>query len=308
MKECTKIYELLSAYSDNEVTDSERLLVDRHLAACKDCSAMLEMFRDISDAVSEPHMEVPEALRIGVMNRVKSESVLENLVVSEAKDKHRKRFGIMLTRFVPIAACLAVVVLVWQFWGNTGSIDFVVEAPVEMMDMAPEEAAPEAVVDESIMDDAVWAEHEVMDMDMDIADADDERLHMRAGTGLYAALYGDLAGEAEYDATYVDQELFTFRAEVLELTDVLVLEFNYNYEFLEAILLVSNITPVRHPGIGGSYLIVRNDYITVLDINDEIISPEDIPVGAIVDITFFGEILITYPSIIYHVTAIQIVE
>jgi len=308
MKECTKIYELLSAYSDNEVTDSERLLVDRHLAACKDCSAMLEMFHEISDIVIEPDMEVPEALHIGVMNRVRNESVLENPVITEAKVKQRKRFGIMMTRIVPLAACLAVVVLAWQFWGNVGGVELAA-APEAMMDMAPEEAVPEAVSDYIRMTDdadAEWAENEMMYA----ADFDDEFIYQsrveEVDFSVAAGMYWD--EDAEDGAYYVDHELYTFRAEVLELMDVLILEADYDYELFEAILFVSNITPVRHPGIGGSYLIIENEHITVFDINGELISHEDIPVGAIVEITFFGEILITYPSIIYHVTVIQIIE
>jgi len=116
VKKCTEINELLSAYSDNELTASEKLSVEEHLAACESCSALLEIYREISISVDESSVSVPEALRIGVMNRIRSENI------STEKENVKKKWWqhqVLLTRIAPIAACLAVVVLVWQFGSNT---------------------------------------------------------------------------------------------------------------------------------------------------------------------------------------------
>jgi len=120
MKKCSEINELLSAYSDNELTKSEKQTVEEHLAACENCSALLEIYRKISISIDEASAPVPEALRIGVMNRIRSESLS---VGKETAKKKWWQHQVLLTRLAPIAACLAVVVLVWQFSSNNSGLN-----------------------------------------------------------------------------------------------------------------------------------------------------------------------------------------
>ena len=129
MKKCTEITELLSAYADNELTGSDKRSVEEHLAACENCSALLEIYREISISVDESNTPVPDALRIGVMNRVRSETIP---IATEEKKKKWWQHQVLLTRLAPIAACLAVVLIVWQVGGNMTSVN----------DYAAPEAAP----------------------------------------------------------------------------------------------------------------------------------------------------------------------
>ena len=138
MKKCTEITELLSAYSDNELTDKEKLSVEEHLAACENCSALLEIYREISISVEESSAPVPDALRIGVMNRIQSEAVPSE---KETKKKKWWQHQVILTRLAPIAACLAVVLLVWQFSGNMFSLNEAAPMPAPMMAPMPAPAA-----------------------------------------------------------------------------------------------------------------------------------------------------------------------
>ena len=117
MKNCTEINELLSAYADNELTESDKISVEEHLAACESCSALLEIYREISISAEESNVPVPDALRIGVMNRIRSE-IIETEADKEPKKKKWWQHQVLLTRLAPVAACLAVVLLVWQFGGN----------------------------------------------------------------------------------------------------------------------------------------------------------------------------------------------
>jgi len=125
--------EFISAYADDELTQSDKKQVEDHIAVCENCSALLDLYREITIAVDETSEPVPEALRIGVMNRVLNEPVYhgaENV-------KKRGRFHFAITRFAPIAACLVVGLLVWQNWGILRSTQDSAEAPA-----AP---APEAM-------------------------------------------------------------------------------------------------------------------------------------------------------------------
>jgi len=113
VKDCTDFMELISAYADDELTQSDKKQVENHIEVCESCSALLDLYREISIAVDETSEPVPEALRIGVMNRIINEPVYHRADSA----KKRGRFHFALTRFAPVAACLVVGLLVWQNWG-----------------------------------------------------------------------------------------------------------------------------------------------------------------------------------------------
>jgi len=149
VKKCTEITELLSAYADNELTGSDKRSVEEHLAACENCSALLEIYREISISVDESSAPVPDALRIGVMNRVRSERI-SNETVKDTNKKKWWQHQVLLTRLAPIAACLAVVLLIWQYGGNMFSMNEYaspanVPAPAAMPD-APAASAGDSAV------------------------------------------------------------------------------------------------------------------------------------------------------------------
>jgi len=114
MKNCNDYSEQLSAYYDGELSESDALKVKEHLAVCDSCSALLELYKEISIAADNDIASVPDALCIGVMNTIKAEDLYGPKKAGEKKSNMR----IILTRYMPIAACLAVVLLVWGLWGN----------------------------------------------------------------------------------------------------------------------------------------------------------------------------------------------
>jgi len=152
MKNCVGIADLLCAYADNELNESNKLIVEDHLSICENCSAILGIYREISVSVSETNVPAPEALRIGVMNRIQSEDVPRRI----DNNKQRRQYKYILTRFAPIAACLVVGLVVWQFWGtlwgndNTASPATIAPAPMAAAP-APAAAAPEIAIQ---MDDS----------------------------------------------------------------------------------------------------------------------------------------------------------
>ena len=114
MKDCTELIELISAHADGELTEPEKREVENHLAVCENCSTHLDIYREISASVSEFDTPVPDALRIGVMNRV----LYEDIPGKTDNVKKRGRFHFAVTRFAPIAACLVAGLIVWQNWGT----------------------------------------------------------------------------------------------------------------------------------------------------------------------------------------------
>jgi len=114
MKNCVGIADLLCAYADGELPESNKKIVEDHLAICENCSAILKMYSEISSSVSDTSVPAPDALRIGVMNRIQGEKISTE---DEKKYKwwHHK---VILTRYAPIAACIVVMLIVWQYWGT----------------------------------------------------------------------------------------------------------------------------------------------------------------------------------------------
>jgi len=137
--------ELISAYADDELADCDKLKVEEHINKCESCSTLLDIYREIAVSVSDTSKPVPDALRIGVMNRVLYEDIPR---VSESKNK-RSRFHFALTRLAPIAACLVVGLILWQNWGvlSGGRSDTLAPAAApEPIAPAAADAAPEPVL------------------------------------------------------------------------------------------------------------------------------------------------------------------
>jgi len=293
MKECTSINELLSAYFDGELTESEKRIVEKHIASCDECSAVLDIYSEISNTTSSSSIAVPEGLHIGVMNRIQHENIAASPVapVVKVKEKKRKRFNTVITRLVPIAACLAVVLAGWQLWGNWDSIfgaDFAAEAP-----------ASEAVAEGSLWDYAL-AEEEADFFD------DDSDARLAVGVGIYATLddLDDEDAEITQDATPMN--IYPFQAEVLEPI------YGYDPGF-GTWLFISNTTSFGRHEIGGKHFVIISDFTEIFDADYNPISYTDILSGTIVEIHVYGEILesdsgIAYAPGIVYATLIQIIE
>ena len=167
MNNCTEYLELISACADDELTESERRRVEEHLSECEACSALLDLYRGISAASVEFCVPAPEALLSGVMEKVLSgQAARSNITAKEniAKDKKAqkaKMIRLAFTHYLPVAACLALVLisLPWIFnnCGNRKS-DSLRNAPImegsggaaepsAMPDAAMPAALPEAAME-----------------------------------------------------------------------------------------------------------------------------------------------------------------
>jgi len=175
MKNCIGIADLLCAYADNELNESNVQLVEDHLTICENCSAILRVYREISITVSETNVPAPDALRIGVMNRIQSETIPREI----DNKKQRRQYRYIFTRVAPVAACLVVGLLVWQFWGAMWGADNAAMPAAAPAPMAAPAAAPAAAPEVAVFSDDIAATP-VPDSPMDAAgvfgleDAEDE--------------------------------------------------------------------------------------------------------------------------------------
>lgn len=96
MTMCDKYPELISAYVDGELSEGEITELEAHLENCDSCRSALEAYREISLEIAEGLEEPPENF---------TEQVMEKVNVS-----YRKRQKGIITRWIGIAACIAVVI------------------------------------------------------------------------------------------------------------------------------------------------------------------------------------------------------
>jgi hypothetical protein len=131
MNKCFKYEELLSAYIDDELSMSDKKLVEEHIETCQNCANLLYLYREMSSSISDLAEPVPLNLSKNVMDKIRA-----------SKPESAKRFissRMILTRYVPIAACLAIALLILPRFLNIQrgqeELTFVTnrEAPVMMM-------------------------------------------------------------------------------------------------------------------------------------------------------------------------------
>ena len=120
MSSCNEFIELVSAYADGELNESDKRRLEEHMDACEACSSLLELYRDISVAADDSCIPPPDSLSRAVMDVVLSEAVPASITDAIPDGKKRNVLRIVLTRYVPAAACLAVLLLTLPRLSNLG--------------------------------------------------------------------------------------------------------------------------------------------------------------------------------------------
>ena len=149
MNDCIGFAELVSAYADGELRDSDLRRVEAHLETCESCSALLELYREISAGMEESCVPAPESLSLGVMEKILSgdvastqavekilsdgavfvqatektlsgdlapmqateKTLVGNSVPAQISTRKRKPAHIFMLRYAPVAACLALILI-----------------------------------------------------------------------------------------------------------------------------------------------------------------------------------------------------
>ena len=123
MKHCENMQELISAYIDNEISEPDRKMLEEHLSMCESCSALLDMYKKMSVALTASAVNAPGNLCKNVMEKVLSEKgTAKNTAPAEPDttsqnndEKQKKSTVIYLKRYLPAVACLVIILLALPF-------------------------------------------------------------------------------------------------------------------------------------------------------------------------------------------------
>ena len=170
MNRCKECEMLISVYIDGELSASEKMLVEEHLKSCRDCSALFSLYREMSTSIAQSCAQAPPSLNSNVMKMIKSsdetgdgslsylsfdktenrplsrdaEHDSENPRLSRNRSlvltKKQRTKRLILTRYVPIAACLAIAILVLPQFFNFNRNDATPDAIMPTMAPIPEYA------------------------------------------------------------------------------------------------------------------------------------------------------------------------
>ena len=245
MSNCEKYLEMISAYADDELNETEKAELEAHLENCEECRSVLEMYREMSAEMLSSAEEVPEGFSDGVMEKVASYE--KNI---SARNK-RRNFGIA-GRWIGVAACIAIVLVAFPRMPGLGcgaSKDAAMEtttagatmdtgADFDMFfDAGTEESAPaepEYAVDNSFSytdeaEDSLEPESE--------NDKYAPNASQRADVGMVVTLYGTEVPEellnSEYEVTYLENGNIEYLVPVSVAKDISLRYENAETEILD---------------------------------------------------------------------------
>ncbi len=130
MENCDRYLELISAYTDGEISDAEKAELDAHLESCPDCRRVMEAYAAM-DQCFDGEVQPPETLAKGIMYKIGLDS---------GKGKKRRfSFGRgTAAAAVIVLALLGINYLKSNLFMSKGSADSAAE--VQMTDAESNEA------------------------------------------------------------------------------------------------------------------------------------------------------------------------
>ena len=151
MKHCVKFEELISAYIDKELNETDQMFIEEHLKSCDDCLNLFVLYREMSVSFTGSIVQPPPELSDKVMDIVRNSNYIPRREPSGRVKIHgnaRKMFN----RYFPVAACLAIALLALPYFlnNNRGANDFA----------APEAAMAPARMFDTLDDDLIATERD----------------------------------------------------------------------------------------------------------------------------------------------------
>jgi len=189
MKNCTDYIENISALIDGELSESERVKLEVHLTICDNCSAIYELYKEMSQGIDESCVEPPESLCENVMTAVRAQGGTP-FTNGKANNKKKSNPIIYLKRYLPAVACLAVILIALPFVMNERTRNDEFAAPVPAGAPAPGGAAPAAM--------EAFSEMTAPEADADY-DGAPIAPRMAAETFVYGELFGGLEDDESGD-------------------------------------------------------------------------------------------------------------
>ena len=115
---CMEYFDLISAYVDDELSHEEKTDLESHLRTCEHCSSILIAFRAVSTTINESTAPVPDSIRVNVMKTIKSTGIAPGTI----KTKSPISIKTVMTRFIPVAACLVLILITIPYLVRSGSL------------------------------------------------------------------------------------------------------------------------------------------------------------------------------------------
>lgn len=155
MAECRKYRDMISCYTDGELSGKAKEELERHLQMCASCRSLLSIYQSITESAAGFLAEPPDSFTESVMRRIKALS--ENVNADHhAEGKHKRLVRPVIISFVAAAACLVIAFMMSPSrFGIKASRNETASVP--MVSAAPAVAAYDAAVQEDS------AEFSVMD-------------------------------------------------------------------------------------------------------------------------------------------------
>jgi anti-sigma factor RsiW len=76
---CSDLTDLISAYDDNELPETQRQYIESHLAGCADCRRQLDEFRAARRKITSLYIPAVPDIKAGVTARTAGRSVLSGV-------------------------------------------------------------------------------------------------------------------------------------------------------------------------------------------------------------------------------------
>lgn len=121
--------ELLSAYLDGDLMATDREAVVRHLAVCRDCSAVLEELGRLARAARELEDREPATdLWPGIAGRLEGRAK-KVVPIDAARPRGRRRFSFTMPQLAAAAIALILLSAAAVWWGSPRPGDVAVDRP-----------------------------------------------------------------------------------------------------------------------------------------------------------------------------------
>lgn len=117
MKDCKQIEELLEAYADGELNETQKAYVEQHVANCPQCKAVLDEYLALNAVIADCTMQAPEGFTERVAAAIKQEKA------AAAKPQGK---GVRLGRIAPLIG-IGVAAMLCLSVASSTLVKFVVE-------------------------------------------------------------------------------------------------------------------------------------------------------------------------------------
>ena len=135
------VTERLSAYLDGDLDAPERRAVERHLAVCRECAAVLDDLDRLARAAGELEDREPATdLWPAIAGRLKARPQGRIVPIDAARTRARRRFSFTMPQLAAAAIALIVLSAAAVWWGSPRPGDVALDRSVPAAGRSPETA------------------------------------------------------------------------------------------------------------------------------------------------------------------------